>query len=210
MIRRPPRSTRTDTLFPYTTLFRSSMKFRFPALMLAFALGLSGCASAPTLPDHAVDLASADPAPWVVKDEDTTIYLFGTVHVLKPGTLWFDDEVRQAFDTSEKLVLEIIEPDQGEMAGKVAALALDPDGPPLSEKLNESARAKYVSAMAQAGIPWQAFERFKPWMAGITLAISPLGKLGYEAKSEEHTSELQSLMRISYAVFCLKKKNNTD
>src|SRR3546814_6472087 len=164
------------------------MKFRFPALMLAFALGLSGCASAPTLPDHAVDLASADPALWVVKDEDTTIYLFGTVHVLKPGTLWFDDEVRQAFDTSEKLVLEIIEPDQGEMAGKVAALALDPDGPPLSEKLNESARAKYVSAMAQAGIPWQAFERFK--------------------RSEEHTSELQSLMRISYAVFCLKKKNN--
>src|SRR3546814_8179161 len=34
-----------------------------------------------------------------------------------------------------------------------------------------------------------------------------LGKLG--ARSEEHTSELQSLMRISYAVFCLKKKNNT-
>src|SRR3546814_1804738 len=29
-------------------------------------------------------------------------------------------------------------------------------------------------------------------------------------KSEEHTSELQSLMRISYAVFCLKKKNNTN
>src|SRR3546814_8086965 len=29
------------------------------------------------------------------------------------------------------------------------------------------------------------------------------------ARSEEHTSELQSLMRISYAVFCLKKKNNT-
>src|SRR3546814_1921654 len=30
------------------------------------------------------------------------------------------------------------------------------------------------------------------------------------ARSEEHTSELQSLMRISYAVFCLKKKNNTE
>src|SRR3546814_4250712 len=30
------------------------------------------------------------------------------------------------------------------------------------------------------------------------------------ARSEEHTSELQSLMRISYAVFCLKKKTNTD
>src|SRR3546814_3583020 len=31
-----------------------------------------------------------------------------------------------------------------------------------------------------------------------------------EARSEEHTSELQSLMRISYAVFCLKKKTNTQ
>src|SRR3546814_5545142 len=36
-------------------------------------------------------------------------------------------------------------------------------------------------------------------------------KLGYPTyRSEEHTSELQSLMRISYAVFCLKKKTNTD
>src|SRR3546814_8465806 len=33
--------------------------------------------------------------------------------------------------------------------------------------------------------------------------------LGYAARSEEHTSELQSLMRISYAVFCLKKKKKT-
>src|SRR3546814_7675383 len=33
-----------------------------------------------------------------------------------------------------------------------------------------------------------------------------LGKLGQSRRSEEHTSELQSLMRISYAVFCLKKK----
>src|SRR3546814_6467961 len=33
---------------------------------------------------------------------------------------------------------------------------------------------------------------------------------GRVRRSEEHTSELQSLMRISYAVFCLKKKNNTN
>src|SRR3546814_8536717 len=35
-----------------------------------------------------------------------------------------------------------------------------------------------------------------------------LGKVAVASRSEEHTSELQSLMRISYAVFCLKKKNN--
>src|SRR3546814_9436510 len=39
--------------------------------------------------------------------------------------------------------------------------------------------------------------------------IRPLALKAAVTKSEEHTSELQSLMRISYAVFCLKKKNNT-
>src|SRR3546814_3188464 len=42
---------------------------------------------------------------------------------------------------------------------------------------------------------WQAGTRLDAWMYRIT------------RRSEEHTSELQSLMRISYAVFCLKKKN---
>src|SRR3546814_10826648 len=40
------------------------------------------------------------------------------------------------------------------------------------------------------------------------LMIAPDSRSGGMGRSEEHTSELQSLMRISYAVFCLKKKNN--
>src|SRR3546814_3824339 len=42
-----------------------------------------------------------------------------------------------------------------------------------------------------------------PW----TTAAAALAVAFFSARSEEHTSELQSLMRISYAVFCLKKKN---
>src|SRR3546814_5919033 len=41
-------------------------------------------------------------------------------------------------------------------------------------------------------------------------AVSRCEPLGLTPRSEEHTSELQSLMRISYAVFCLKKKKNVD
>src|SRR3546814_10189187 len=47
---------------------------------------------------------------------------------------------------------------------------------------------------------------------GFAGALKQARTLGGEfagSRSEEHTSELQSLMRISYAVFCLKKKNNT-
>src|SRR3546814_5365273 len=43
---------------------------------------------------------------------------------------------------------------------------------------------------------------------GAAAAYQPIRQLGFGGRSEEHTSELQSLMRISYAVFCLKKKTN--
>src|SRR3546814_7222033 len=43
-------------------------------------------------------------------------------------------------------------------------------------------------------------------LADLGIGFSKLGRLADQLRSEEHTSELQSLMRISYAVFCLKKK----
>src|SRR3546814_3995598 len=49
------------------------------------------------------------------------------------------------------------------------------------------------------------------YAAGICEAVDYLASLGHRrVRSEEHTSELQSLMRISYAVFCLKKKKNNQ
>src|SRR3546814_10154742 len=97
MIRRPPRSTRTDTLFPYTTLFRSSPRR------------------------------------------------------------------------------------SGEAAG-MAEVQLHPDW------------------LARIGGEFE-----QPYMAALKQFLSEERAKG-KARSEEHTSELQSLMRISYAVFCLKKK----
>src|SRR3546814_9058359 len=47
---------------------------------------------------------------------------------------------------------------------------------------------------------------FKPFVECVTYAQLRLPSFGRNHRSEEHTSELQSIMRISYAVFCLKKK----
>lgn len=52
----------------------------------------------------------ANPAMWAIRDADTTIYLFGTFHTLDGRTVWFHDEVRQAFDRSAELVLETVVP----------------------------------------------------------------------------------------------------
>src|SRR3546814_9511560 len=51
----------------------------------------------------------------------------------------------------------------------------------------------------------------KPVVAHVQGAVAGAGlSVMLSCRSEEHTSELQSLMRISYAVFCLKKKNNNQ
>src|SRR3546814_6536402 len=120
MLRRPPRSTRTDTLFPYTTLFRSK--------------GVGTII--PNLLEYPFAVVCIDP-----KGENARIAArqrgrFGAVHVLDPFGV--TGLVSAAFNPLDRI---------------------DPHGLDLADD-----------------------------------------------RSEEHTSELQSLMRISYAVFCLKKK----
>src|SRR3546814_7017759 len=60
----------------------------------------------------------------------------------------------------------------------------------------------YLDELRDGGNVPRQQEKIERW--GKTTTPAPFGEL---SRSEEHTSELQSLMRISYAVFCLKKKN---
>jgi uncharacterized protein YbaP (TraB family) len=63
----------------------------------------------------------ASPALWVVRDADTTVYLFGTFHAHDGKAHWFDHAVKQAFDRADELVLETLVPDSP--AAVSAALA---------------------------------------------------------------------------------------
>ena len=132
---------------------------------------------------QARDTTAASPALWQVKDADTTIYLFGTVHVMKPGIDWFGGKVKRAFDASDELVLEIVEPDDPRaIATTMGRLALASDGVKLSDRLTPDARGKYQAAMSANGLPRQTFEMFNPWMSGMLLSVAPLEKLGYKAE----------------------------
>ncbi|HEX8840498.1 MAG TPA: TraB/GumN family protein [Sphingomicrobium sp.] len=63
----------------------------------------------------------AEPALFVVRDDDTTVYIFGTFHALDSHTQWFGDRVRNAFEESNELVLETIIPEKQPMAPPAAA-----------------------------------------------------------------------------------------
>src|SRR3546814_4293413 len=127
MIRRPPRSTRTDTLFPYTTLFRSLVRF-------------SG--------DGAGPCGDRDPGRYGPKARDAVLCV---------------DRGEQGADAHRP---------RAHLSGDLA----------LCARRSADQGGRGLSRLAQGG----------------------------GSRSEEHTSELQSLMRISYDVFCLKKKKTAN
>lgn len=124
-----------------------------------------------------------DPALWVIKDADTTIYLFGSIHILKPGLGWFDDDVKAAFDRSDQLVLELVEPPAAEAQALFGKLAMDQQGKTLHSKMNDADRAAYDAAMGKLGIPAAAFDPFEPWAAAITMSLLAAQKSGFDPNS---------------------------
>ena len=152
---------------------------------IALTLSLPACAQKSKAPVAAQD---ADPALWVVKDKDTTIYLFGTIHVLKPGLSWFDEAVKKAFDRSQELKLELVMPDPAAMASLVQATGTAAPGtPPLSERLPVGKQAAFRRAVTDLGLPADALDRYKPWLAATQLSIAPLSKLGYDSANGPET-----------------------
>jgi uncharacterized protein len=126
---------------------------------------------------------NADPALWVIKDADTTIYLFGTVHVLKDNIKWFDGGVKAAYDASSEVVFELDTSNPQAMQGVIMKMAIDPDGPALTQKLGPDLAASLDKALKEAGIPMAAFEKFEPWIVPVIMTGAVLAKAGYKTDS---------------------------
>ncbi len=152
---------------------------RFASLLLVPAL-LGGTARAQST---AAPLPDAEPAMWVVKDADTTIYLFGTFHALDGKRDWFNDEVKAAFDASHDVVLEIITPDNpAEMLPSLKKFAFTAPGTPsLTSKLSPAGRKLLAAALVKNKVPITALDRFKPFFASVTLATMQFGSMGMGA-----------------------------
>lgn len=158
-----------------------------PAHRLALAallfLGLAGAQAATdtkTARAPANAVVDADPALWVIRDADTTIYLFGTVHLLKPGLGWFDEAIADAFRASDELKLEIL-PTENEaaMAPLVMELARDPKGRTIRDRLTPAQHAAYAERMRKLGLPPEGLEGFEPWFVMMVATVVDYVKRGH-------------------------------
>jgi hypothetical protein len=123
----------------------------------------------------------AHPALWVLKDADTTIYLFGTVHLLPNDTDWHYPALDKAMADSQTLYLELTDDDSANMMALVLRYGMDA-AHPLPTLLNHAEQLRLNSAANTAGVPGgiQALNMMRPWLAALTLATTPLLKAGLD------------------------------
>ncbi|TIX50112.1 TraB/GumN family protein [Alteraurantiacibacter aquimixticola] len=159
-----------------------NIKTKLTASVTAIGLALAGCASTAGAETTAA-AAPTGPALWQLSDEDTTVYLFGTVHVLPANVDWYDARIERAFTASDTLVTEVDLTDQAGMATILAEKAMFTDGSALRSLMSEENRAEYDALMTTLGLPSAAFDPFEPWFAALNLGVLPLLQAGYDPTS---------------------------
>src|SRR3546814_730065 len=187
MIRLPPRSTRTDTLFPYPTLFRS-------------------------LDVDDIEAGAYDEVPEPQTDPVPQIWRERAAKIGSKGTLivWtqFDQHrltwasARGTLHNTEILIGRIYRKfiDLGSIGIRLKSIS---DGE-VHEKTAVANDPLYLMSPTSTPSPFHDKPMFQRW--GEEDHKFPITT---DTRSAEHTSELQSLMRNSYAVFCLNKKKTT-
>ena len=153
-------------------------------IALGAALGLTAVATPLQAFASEPPAAPADgPALWVIRDADSTLYLFGTVHVLKPSTQWDSAKVNAAFESASDIWFEISNPDdQAAIVPLIQQHGISPQTP-LSTLLTAEEFAELDRAAKTIGASGQQLDALRPWFAALTLAMAPLVAAGYDPQS---------------------------
>ncbi len=149
------------------------------ALLLAPSTMAQATAAAPVAVTAAP--AGSGPGLWVVRDADSTIYLFGTVHVLKPETPWGAARVDQAFASADEYWFEIADlTDQTGVMPLIQSKGISPERP-LSSLLSAEEMADLDAAARTVGATAAQLDPLRPWLASLQLALASIQKAGYVA-----------------------------
>ena len=153
------------------------------ALVLEPARAFAQATAPVPAPVSAPQAQGSGPALWVIRDADSTLYLFGTVHFLRPTTVWRSARVDAAFASSDKISFEISNPDDQSAIGPlVQQHGVSPDRP-LSRLVTTGQLSLLDAAARSIGSSAVQMDVYRPWLAALTLSIAPLSRAGYDPQS---------------------------
>jgi uncharacterized protein YbaP (TraB family) len=142
--------------------------------------------------------AAARPALWKLADADTTIYLFGTIHVLPGGTKWRDKTIDAAMGTAQSLTLEaVLDTDPSAVASVITTLGKGKDLPPLAERVPADRRAVLAALIARSGLPVPFLDGLKSWAAAVVLTGAALDQIGLKTGAEGIEPQVTALFRAA-------------
>jgi len=123
----------------------------------------------------------ARPAMWKLADADTTIYLFGTFHLLPKDVAWRTAAMDKALASSDALVMEVGDlDDQAKLVATLIRLGVSPNLPPLAERVPPEKKAALKALIAESGFPEAALDRMETWAAGLILTGVTFQRLGLD------------------------------
>jgi uncharacterized protein YbaP (TraB family) len=162
---------------------------RCGARLAGLAFGLAMAVQIIAAPAQAI----AEPALWKVEGPHATIWLFGSVHALKPALAWRSARMDAAMKSAGVLYLEIPDADDAAaMQALVLRYGVDPASP-LSSKISPKEKADLEALLKSYGMSEAQLEPLRPWMVGLTLSVLPMVKAGYDpTASVEHTLSVEA------------------
>ena len=155
---------------------------------IASAQGLAGLLIA--TPSAAKAPQVAHPALWEVSDADTTIYLFGTIHLLPANYQWRTAKFNEAVEGSQQLIVEVIvdleHPEA--MASSFARMAISPTPlPPIFERVSPAKRPALKAALAKIGANPAQLGQVKTWAIAFQLLGLQFAQIGLVGKEGPET-----------------------
>ena len=159
-------------------------------LCAALVVAFTGAARAdvkPPPPTPAVveqgALAPVRPALFVARDADSAIYLFGTIHIRRPGSDWGGPAAQTALAEAGEFwtEMDVSDASQRDIQALIITQGVASPDRPLSSYLNKAERGELATAIARFNGSPEMFERMRPWLAGMMLSVLPMMQQGYEA-----------------------------
>ncbi len=116
---------------------------------------------------------------WRVERDGTTVYLLGSIHAMKEDAYPLPAVIEEAFDSVDAVVFEIDMDEMGSAALEMLAAGSLEASTTLEEVVGAATWADFSRRMRSAGFDPGVMQRFKPWMAALTLVAFEITKAGY-------------------------------